>query len=55
MGFDVAEAKAKGGLGMRSLESRVKYINGQLDIEAMPGTGTTVTIEIPIHQEVIFT
>ena len=55
IGFDIEEAKAKGGLGMQSLASRVKYIDGRLDIEATPGIGTTVTIEIPVHQEVALT
>jgi signal transduction histidine kinase len=42
-------------LGMRSLASRVKYINGRLDIETTPGIGTTVTVEIPVKQEVVLT
>jgi signal transduction histidine kinase len=50
-GFDADAARAKGGLGLRSLESRVKYINGALTIDSVPGSGTTVTVEAPVSQE----
>ncbi len=52
VGFDLANARAKDGLGLRSLESRVKYINGMLSIDAAPSRGTTVTVEAPVRQEV---
>lgn len=51
-GFDADAARAKGGLGLRSLESRVKYINGALTIDSVPGSGTTVTVEAPVSREV---
>lgn len=52
VGFDVASARTKDGLGLRSLESRVKYIHGKLTIDSTPSQGTTVTVEVPISQEV---
>ncbi|MEM9672604.1 MAG: sensor histidine kinase [Bacteroidota bacterium] len=51
-GFDANAAQAKGGLGLRSLDSRVKYINGVLTIDSVPDQGTTVTVEAPVKQEV---
>ena len=45
-GFDVEEARAKGGLGLRSVESRVKYLGGTIDIDSEPGQGTTVSIHV---------
>jgi two-component system, NarL family, sensor kinase len=54
-GFDLVQAKAKGGLGMRSLESRVSYVNGTLDVDTAPGRGCSIVIRIPAtqHQEVL--
>ncbi|MEO0330989.1 MAG: sensor histidine kinase, partial [Bacteroidota bacterium] len=52
VGFDLATARAKDSLGLRSLESRAKYINGTLSIDAVLSQGTTVTIEAPVTQEV---
>jgi signal transduction histidine kinase len=50
-GFDLAQAKAKGGLGMQSLQSRVSYVNGTLDIDTAPGKGCSIVINIPIYQK----
>ena len=47
-GFDVHTADTD-GLGLQSLESRVKFLNGQLDIDSSPEAGTAVTIDIPLH------
>ena len=47
-GFDVHTVDTD-GLGLQSLESRVKFLNGQLDIDSSPETGTAVTIDIPLH------
>ncbi len=48
-GFDVVEAKKKEGMGLKNMESRVKYLNGELTIESQPGNGTTINIDIPVH------
>jgi signal transduction histidine kinase len=45
IGFDVENAT--GGLGMKSLRSRVDYLKGSLQIESNAGQGTSVYIEIP--------
>ena len=51
-GFNVNQARAKGGIGLRSIESRVKYLNGTLDIDSKTGEGTTVNIEVPLKKVV---
>jgi signal transduction histidine kinase len=48
VGFNVSEAREKGGMGMRNLDSRVKYLNGKLDIDSEIGKGTSITIDIPL-------
>jgi signal transduction histidine kinase len=48
VGFKVQEAKEKGGMGMRNLDSRVKYLNGRLDIQSEPGNGTSILIHLPV-------
>ncbi|MAT89820.1 MAG: hypothetical protein CMC35_03925 [Flavobacteriaceae bacterium] len=47
-GFDFEKAKAKGGLGLKSIQSRVDYLDGTIDWDTQPGNGTQVTINIPI-------
>lgn len=45
-GFDVG--KAKSGIGLKNMNSRIKEINGAIDITSKKDTGTTVTIQVPI-------
>lgn len=45
-GFDVN--KAKSGIGLKNMNSRINEINGLLDITSEKGVGTTVTIEVPV-------
>jgi signal transduction histidine kinase len=49
VGFEPAKARQSGGMGLRVMEERAERINGMLEIESAPGTGTTlrVTGEIP--------
>jgi signal transduction histidine kinase len=44
-GFDTVRLRGMGILGM---EERVKRLGGMLRVESEPGTGTTVTAEIPV-------
>ena len=48
VGFDVQEARAKGGLGLKGIESRVHYLQGDLDLYTSPGQGTSYTIQFPV-------
>ena len=46
-GFDTQLAQAEGGLGLKSIQSRVHYLKGQISYDSVLEVGTTVTIEIP--------
>jgi len=49
-GFDPRAVLAKAGshFGLRSLRSRANKIGAQLEIRSAPGTGTTVTVRMPL-------
>ncbi len=47
-GFDVMEAKQKGGIGLKNIQLRTEYLKGKLEIESSPQNGTTIIIEIPL-------
>jgi len=47
-GFDVEDARRKGGLGLISMEERVRLLNGSLSIRPEPGKGSTIEVFIPI-------
>ncbi|PRX54539.1 histidine kinase [Flagellimonas meridianipacifica] len=46
-GFDIN--KGKRGIGLRNIISRVKKVNGTLDIESKKGKGTTIKVSIPMN------
>jgi two-component system, NarL family, sensor kinase len=41
----------KKGIGLNSIESRVKYLNSTIDIDSQPGKGTVTIIDIPYKME----
>lgn len=45
-GFEVT--KAKSGIGLKNMHSRINEINGAIHINSIKNKGTTVSIEIPI-------
>jgi two-component system, NarL family, sensor histidine kinase UhpB len=47
-GFDLKEVKGKGGLGLISMEERVRLVGGKLNIETQPGKGTIVEVFVPL-------
>jgi signal transduction histidine kinase len=49
VGFDPAPAVTGGGvgLGLRSMRERVGELGGDLVVESEPGTGTTLSVEVP--------
>jgi len=44
-GFDTALLKNNTGMGLTSIQSRVDYLKGRLDIHSAAGKGTLVNIE----------
>ncbi len=49
IGFDLQEAKLKGGMGLNNLEMRVTKLKGTLHIDTKVGRGVTTIIEIPLN------
>ncbi|MEM9363326.1 MAG: ATP-binding protein [Bacteroidota bacterium] len=47
VGFDIN--KGKRGIGLRNIISRVKKVNGTLDIKSKKGKGTTIKVNIPVN------
>ena len=47
-GFELEQARQKKGLGIASIESRVKFLQGNINWDSEPGAGTIVSIEVPV-------
>jgi len=47
-GFDLNEVKGKGGLGLISMEERVRLVSGKFAIQSQPGKGTIVEVFVPL-------
>ncbi|RFZ94101.1 sensor histidine kinase [Mucilaginibacter conchicola] len=51
VGFDKEKLmRTSKGLGLKSIESRIAYVGGHLDIDTQPGKGVTYVIEVPLQQ-----
>jgi len=48
LGLDREAAKASQGLGLISMEERLKLVNGTLSIDSQPKRGTTIHAHVPI-------
>jgi signal transduction histidine kinase len=46
-GFDMDFLRNSKGIGYLSLQNRVAYLEGKMDVESIAGKGTSVNIEIP--------
>lgn len=51
VGFNMQNGHRSKGLGLKSMESRVKYLNGQIEIASKVGEGTTIDIIIPLSKK----
>lgn len=47
-GFDVEEVKAKKSMGIQSIRSRVKFLDGIIKIDSSPGKGVVYRISVPV-------
>lgn len=50
VGFDTQILEQAAGIGYKNTLSRVSFLKGVLDIQSKTGEGTSVYIEIPLHQ-----
>jgi PAS domain S-box-containing protein len=46
-GFDVSGAAASRGLGLISMDERVRMVRGKVNITSQPGRGTTIQVWVP--------
>jgi signal transduction histidine kinase/Tfp pilus assembly protein PilF len=51
IGFDWNEANKKGGLGLGSLQSRIDYLDGSLEVDSSPGQGSCFMIGLSLNTE----
>lgn len=47
-GFDMNTMTEAEGIGFQNIRNRVKYLNGYIDIDSVPGEGTTINIELHV-------
>jgi signal transduction histidine kinase/ABC-type uncharacterized transport system substrate-binding protein len=47
-GFDLEESRARGGLGLISLDERVRLVGGRITIDTKPGRGTEIHAVVPL-------
>lgn len=47
-GMETAAALPSKGLGLNNIRNRVTLLNGHIDMQAQPGEGTTINIQIPL-------
>jgi len=52
-GFNMAETSRKKGFGLFGMRERVLAVGGKVSIDGRPGEGTTVTITLPILEEIV--
>jgi len=50
-GFDIHTAKESRGLGLVSMQERLRLVNGELSIESQAKRGTTIHARVPLHSE----
>lgn len=48
IGFDVKEAEKREGMGLRNIKNRIAFLNGKLEIDSIPGKGTSTYIELKV-------
>jgi Na+/proline symporter/signal transduction histidine kinase len=47
-GFDPAVLEDAAGMGIRGMKERAKLLNGMVSIRSRPGSGTTVSFQLPV-------
>ncbi len=49
VGFDMAERSNRAGLGIRSMQERLRLLGGRVEIRSWPGQGTKVEVWVPLN------
>ena len=49
-GFDPQDKKKSSSLGLTSIESRVNFLGGRLQLDTAPGKGTAYSLDIPVRK-----
>ena len=44
------EGQRGDGIGLSNVRNRVNFLNGKMEIHSMPGEGTTINIEVHVHE-----
>lgn len=47
-GFDPAHASVSEGIGLASMEERVRLVQGEIKIDSSPGRGTKIVVRVPL-------
>jgi signal transduction histidine kinase len=47
-GFDVERRRREGGLGLSSMQERIRLIHGTLTVNSDPGRGTRIEVCAPL-------
>jgi signal transduction histidine kinase len=50
-GFDLEAARIGPGLGLLSIQERVRMMQGTLSIETHPGFGTAIRVHVPVSRK----
>ena len=50
-GFDIEAARQGSGLGLTSMQERIRLINGTIAFESIPMVGTTIHVRVPFKSE----
>jgi hypothetical protein len=50
-GFDIKKAEKAQGLGLKSIRTRVEFLNGKIDIKSKKSEGTSLYVEVPFLQK----
>jgi two-component system sensor histidine kinase DegS len=50
-GFDWETAMQGRGLGLTSMQERVRLVNGTIEIQSKPMRGTSVHVRVPLRSE----
>ncbi len=51
IGFEIHPSYRRGGLGLVSMQERVRLIHGRFVLESLPGRGVTINIQVPLSPQ----